>query len=162
MYEFKKLIVAEVLRVIRSMLATAQEGRKNAIEESRYHKGAMESRYDTFKEEAQYLMSAQDLRIGEMNSTIAVLESLLTRPNIQNNKIGVFSLVELEDEAGISASYLILPVGGGVTCSISGRKITTINEASPLARVLFGKSEEEEAELTVAGITKILSIISIS
>ncbi|KZS22763.1 hypothetical protein BMY_0590 [Wohlfahrtiimonas chitiniclastica] len=29
---------------------------KEAQEEANYHKGAMESRYDTFKEEAQYLV----------------------------------------------------------------------------------------------------------
>lgn len=162
MDELKRLIVTEVLRVIRSMLATAQEGRTNAIEESKYHKGAMESRYDTFKEEAQYLMVAQDVRIGEINSTIAVLESLLTRPNVPSKKIRVFSLVELEDDAGIPASYLILPVGGGVTCTINERKVTTINESSPLARAISGKSEGEETELDVAGAKKILSIISIS
>lgn len=162
MENLKKLIIAEVIKVTQSMLATAQEGRKNAIEESQYHKGAMESRYDTFKEEAQYLMVAQDVRIAELNSTVAVLGSLLTRAKIPNNRAGVFSLVELEDEAGSVASYLILPVGGGVTCTVKNRKVTTINESSPLARVLVGKSEGDETELEITGNTKTFSIISIS
>lgn len=162
MDELKKLVVVEVIRVTRSMLETAEKGRMDAIEESKHHKGAMQSRYDTFKEEAQYLMIAQDVRIGEMNSTIAVLESLLARPNVSSKKAKVFSLVELEDEAGSPASYLILPAGGGVTCTVNERKVTTINESSPLARALSGKSEGEEAEIDVAGKKKTFSVITIT
>jgi transcription elongation GreA/GreB family factor len=160
--ELKKLVVAEVIKVTRSMLATAEEGRKNAIEESKYHKGAMQSRYDTFKEEAQYLMIAQDVRIEELNSTIAVLESLLAQPSVPSKRARVFSLVELEDEAGSPASYLILPAGGGVTCIVNEKKVTTINESSPLARALSGKSEGEETEIDVAGNKKTFSIIAIA
>ena len=58
MSNLKRMVILEVIETLESMLATAQEGRNNAIEESRYHKGAMESRHDTFKEEAQYLMAA--------------------------------------------------------------------------------------------------------
>lgn len=162
MDELKKLVVAEVIRATRSMLATAEKGRRDAIEESKYHKGAMQSRYDTFKEEAQYLMVAQDVRIGELNSTIAVLESLLARPNVSGKKARVFSLVELEDEAGAFASYLILPAGGGIVCTVHERKVTTINESSPLARALSGKSEGEETEIDIAGNKKTFSIVSIA
>lgn len=162
MDELKKLVVTEAIRVTRTMLATAEESRKNAIEESRHHKGAMESRYDTFKEEAQYLMTAQDVRIMELNSTIAVLESFLVRPHVSSAKAKLFSLVELEDEAGNSASYLILPAGGGITCTVQGRQVITINESSPLASILIGKTEGEDAELNVAGNLRVFSIISIS
>lgn len=162
MEKLKKLVVTEVLRVTRSMLATARKGKANAIEESKHHKGAMESRYDTFKEEAQYLMVAQEIRIREMNSTIAVLELLLTRSSSPSQEVRTFSLVELEDEEGVPASYLILPVGGGVTCTINERKVITLNESSPLACAISGKSEGEETELDIGGAKKILSIISIS
>lgn len=143
------------------MLATAKEGRKNAIEESQYHKGAMESRYDTFKEEAQYLMVAQDARIAELNSTIAVLKPLLEQQGTLNTKVGVFSLVELEDDTGSTASYLILPAGGGISFTLKEKTVTTLNEASPLARAIYGKSEGDEAELSVVGNIKTFSIISI-
>lgn len=162
MDELKKLIVIEVIRATRSMLATAEKGRKDAIEESKYHKGAMQSRYDTFKEEAQYLMVAQDVRIRELNSVIAVLESSLVRPNVSSKKAKAFSLVELEDEEGSVASYLILPAGGGIACTANERKITTINASSPLARALSGKSEGEETEITIHGTTKHLLIVSVS
>jgi hypothetical protein len=62
MNALKMTVIAAVIAEIESMRSTAREGRENAIEESRHHKGAMESRYDTFKEEAQYLMAAQDVR----------------------------------------------------------------------------------------------------
>jgi len=160
--ELKKLVVTEAIKVTRSMLATAEESRKNAIEESRYHKGAMESRYDTFKEEAQYLMTAQDVRIMELNSTIAVLEAFLVRPHISSVRAKIFSLVELEDEAGNTASYLILPAGGGITCTEQEKKVITINESSPLALALIGKVEGEDVELDVARNVRVFSILSIS
>lgn len=158
----KKLVIAEVIKVTQSMLATAEEVRRNAIAESKYHKGAMESRYDTFKEEAQYLMVAQDVRIAELNSTIHLLSPLLTRPIALRKKAGVFSWVELEDETGNHTTYLILPAGGGVVCTVNEMTVTTINEASPLARALIGKSEGEETELDIGGSRRGFSIVSLS
>lgn len=162
MDSLKHQVIAEVIKVAQSMLRTAEKSREDAIEESKHHKGAMESRYDTFKEEAQYLMVAQDVRIVELDSTISVLTSHLSRLNIACVRVGVFALVKLEDEAGEQAFYLILPVGGGVTCIVNEIKVTTINEASPLAQAIKGMAKDEEAELNVAGKKKTFSIISIS
>lgn len=161
MFALKKTVIEEVVKVTRAMLATATEGRMDAIIESRHHKGAMESRYDTFKEDAQYLMAAQEARMAELNSTIATLGALLARPNAASGKVTRFSLVELEDGLGIRSSYLILPAGGGVACTVNEIIVTTINESSPLARALSGKSEGEEAEINVAGNKKTFSIITV-
>ena len=159
----KRQVIAEVINITRSMLATAEEGRRNAIEESKYHKGAMQSRYDTFKEEAQYLMQAQDVRIAEFNSTISTLSSLLTKLNGETyTKVGLLTLVELKNESGKLVSYLILPAGGGITCTVNKKKVTTINESSPLALAINGLSQSEEAEFIAGASKKILSVVSIS
>jgi transcription elongation GreA/GreB family factor len=144
------------------MLETAERSRNDAIEESKHHKGAMESRYDTFKEEAQYLMVAQDLRIAELHSTVSLLSSQLSRLDVVCVRAGAFVLVGLEDESGEQAFYLILPTGGGVTCIVGEMKVTTINEASPLAEAIKGLAQDEEAELVVAGKKKTFAIVSIS
>ena len=162
MNNLKHQIIAEVIRVTQSMLRTAEKSRKDAIEESKYHKGAMESRYDTFKEEAQYLMIAQDLRITELNSAITLLTSQLSRLEFACVRVGAFALVGVEDELGEQSFYLILPTGGGVTCSVGGIKVTTINEGSPLAQAIKGMARDEEVELDVAGKKKTFSIVSIS
>lgn len=44
---------------LRRMCELAIAGAHEAQQEANYHIGAMESRYDTFKEEAQYLTEAQ-------------------------------------------------------------------------------------------------------
>ncbi len=162
MNSLKHQVITEVIKVAQSMLRTAEKSREDAIEESKHHKGAMESRYDTFKEEAQYLMVAQDVRIAELNSTISVLTSQLSRLDFVCVRAGAFALVGLEDEASEQTSYLILPTGGGVTCVINEIKVTTINEASPLAQAIKGMAQDEEAELSVAGKKKTFSIVSIS
>ena len=123
----------------------------------------MESRYDTFKEEAQYLMAAQDLRIKELSSTVSVLRALLLMPTTQKEKIGIYALVEIEDvDDGTLATYLILPEGGGVTCSVGGRNIFTVSVTSPLAQALLGLRNEGEVELSVCGIKKYFTVVSVS
>ena len=162
MDSLKHQVIAEVIKVTQSMLETAERSREDAIEESKHHKGAMESRYDTFKEEAQYLMVAQDIRIAELNSTISVLTSQLSRLDVTCIRAGAFALVGLEDELGEQTLYFILPTGGGVTCAVNDRKVITLNEASPLAQAIKGMAQDEEAELSVGGKKKTFSIVSIS
>ncbi len=163
MNERKKLAVLEVIKTFESMLATAREGRKNAIEESRHHKGAMESRYDTFKEEAQYLMTAQDIRISELSDALFQLRGLLSRPLIPQNRVGICSLIEIETiEDRSCATYLVLPVGGGVACVIENRSILTINALSPLASALMDSFVGDEVEVNLGGKNKTLAVISIS
>ena len=163
MDNLKKAAVAEVIVVIESMVSVAKEERQKAIEESRHHKGAMESRYDTFKEEAQYLMTAQDLRIRELSNTVSVLRAVLSKPIVQKEVIGTYALVEIEDaDDGALAIYLILPEGGGVSCSIGDRNVLTISVTSPLAQALIGLSNRSEVELSVGGSKKYFTIVSVS
>lgn len=163
MDNLKKSVVSAVIAEIESMISTAENDRQKAIEESRYHKGAMESRYDTFKEEAQYLMAAQDLRIRDLSSTVSVLKVLLSKPIVQKERIETYALVEIEDtDSRTLKTYLILSEGGGVSCSVDGRSVFTISVTSPLARALVGLRKGDDVELNVAGIRKYFTVVSVS
>ncbi len=81
---------------LRRMCELAIAGAHEAQQEANYHIGAMESRYDTFKEEAQYLTEAQKLRLltlqGQLQECIR-LHSLLgkVRTSIPRTKNENFS-----------------------------------------------------------------------
>lgn len=115
--------------------ATTQ-GREDALEESRAHKGAMESRYDTFKEEAQYLANAQEGILAELTGAAVLLKSLRDNPPRGITQGCLYAIVEAEDlEDGSTAKYFLLPAGGGNTYEIDGEKITALNVMAP-SRVL--------------------------
>ncbi len=155
-------VIAAVIAEIESMRSTAREGRENAIEESRHHKGAMESRYDTFKEEAQYLMAAQDVRLAEFESILLTLRQLSERHVASSSVVESLSLVELEDDSEVRSHFLILPVGGGFSVEVNGQKITTISLKTPLAQAMIGKSVDDDVELVVAGRSKNYAIVSVA
>ncbi|KKU81079.1 MAG: hypothetical protein UY07_C0026G0008 [Parcubacteria group bacterium GW2011_GWA1_47_8] len=163
MDNLKKSVVSAVIVEIELMISTAEKERQKAIEESQYHKGAMESCYDTFKEEAQYLMAAQDLRIRDLSGTVSALKVLLSKPIIQKERIEPSALVEIEDaDNGTRSTYLILSEGGGISCSIDGRSVFTISVTSPLARVLIGLRSGGDVELNVGTTKKYFTVVSVS
>ncbi|KKS95606.1 MAG: hypothetical protein UV75_C0011G0020, partial [Candidatus Giovannonibacteria bacterium GW2011_GWA1_43_15] len=55
MKDIKTVIIDRIIDKVETQIKNTERGRLDAIEESKAHKGAMASRYDTFKEEAQYL-----------------------------------------------------------------------------------------------------------
>ncbi|MEK7630940.1 MAG: GreA/GreB family elongation factor [Patescibacteria group bacterium] len=139
-----------------------ERGQQGAIEESKAHKGAMASRYDTFKEEAQYLAGGFAARIQELSLQLAALKSMQMRLAV-NNKVSSGAIVEIEDvDTGVRTKYFLLPVGGGNIYEVNGKPYSTLTIRAPLARALFGKTEGDEVEIIIQGTTKRLLIVSVS
>jgi len=73
----------------------------------------MESRYDTFKEEAQYLASGFTTRLVELTRTLCALRSIRDYPPVIT-KGGPYALIEIKDlDDGSRTKYFLLPTGGG-------------------------------------------------
>ena len=162
MTDIKSKLFDMAIADIEKQIETAERGRQDSIEESKAHKGAMASRYDTFKEEAQYLAGGFAARIQELTHLLAILKSMRMRvPAI--SKISGGAIVEVEDtDTGTRAKYFILPAGGGNTYEVDGERYSTLTLQVPLAHSLFGKAEGDEAEITIQGTTKHLLIVSVS
>jgi len=80
-----------------------------------------------------------------------------------NSKISGGAIVEVEDaDTGVRLKYFILPAGGGNMYEVDGEKYSTLTLQAPLARALFGKTEGDEAEITIQGTIKHLLIVSVS
>lgn len=162
MKSVKETLLDLAIADIEKQIETAEQGRKDSVEESKAHKGAMASRYDTFKEEAQYLAGGFAARIQELTPLLAALKSMRMRIAV-NDKVSGGAIVEVEDtDTGVKTKYFLLPAGGGRVHEVNGEQYSTLTIQAPFARALFGKSEGDEAEITIQGTTKHLLIVSVS
>ena len=145
---FKQVIIA-----LEKNLAEAKSARDRAQQEANSHVGAMESRYDTWKEENQYEVAAQELRIREYESGIGQIEYVLSSDAMlaASAKVRVGSIVVLLSDVGEQKSYLLSPAGGGVTAKSAGTPVFVLTTESPLGKQLIGLEVGEECTLQIGG-----------
>ncbi len=159
--DIKRIILDRVIETVREQTRNAEEGRQRAVQESVFHKGAMASRYDTFKEEAQYLAAGYSTQLQELNRILGTLESLRTDP--PTIKWGsLYAIVELEDCEDLSISvYFLLPAGGGEIHEVNGEKITVLTIGSPAASALIRGVPGTTVEMPDEGAAKKFTILSV-
>jgi transcription elongation GreA/GreB family factor len=138
-----KLIDLLILDLEKQLDAYENEMKK-AQEEANYHKGAMASRYDTFKEEAQMLKDGFARQYQKSLEILASLNQFKKNITINNKDIvTVGSLVSvLEDET--EKEYYILPDITYTSFEIENIKFECISSHTPLAKALLGKEIDDE------------------
>ena len=161
MTNIKMIILDLVMAEVVAQLEATERGRLFAIAESKAHKGAMASRYDTFKEEAQYLAGGMNAQSIGLRETLGLLYSLKEKPPIVKKGSG-YAIVEAENlDDGTTTKYFLLPAGGGNSYEVAGEKILVINAGAPLARAFIGAVEGDEVQVNIQGKKKIFNIISV-
>ena len=138
----KKQIANTILAMLEQNLVVAKKERDVAQQEANSHIGAMESRYDTFKEEAQYLVSACNRQIEALNMDIANLSSFIINSSLlieKSSKISVGSFVKIIDDEKVFCIF-ILPVGGGLETEIDGEKVKILTVKAPMIKAILGKT----------------------
>ena len=156
MFDKKALFVIFCER-LQAMIDGARYARRVSEKESRAHKGAMSSRYDTFKEEAQALAGGQGKREADLGTQLALIKSL-----IQDGKIltptevirtgAIIHVAELETQKEFY--YLIVPSGGGFEFQCGDTVFTTLTFSAPLCRALIRKGEGDIVEFGIDGSNK--------
>ena len=145
----------------RIRIKNAERGRLGAIEESKKHKGAMASRYDTFKEEAQYLAGGFASQLIELGKTLGALKSIRDYPPTITKVYG-YALVEVENlENGSISKYFLLPSGGGNIYEVEGEEISVLSVGAPMARAFMGAVPGDEVEIKIKETTKRFIIVSV-
>lgn len=163
-YEIKQHLIKLVVGVLEEQLEAAIRGEKDAKDEAAEHKGAMESRYDTFKEEAQYLAGGHALRRTEIERWLGELQAFRddSRCFRLTDKVRMGVIVTLKTyETGECVSYFIVPAGGGYTFEVDKEKFTTLNTASPLSRSLILKGEGDETSIITESVERKVIITKI-
>lgn len=142
----KYSLFLKLLEITKARIEDTKKDIQKTQETANSHKGAMASRYDTFKEEAQYLVSGLYNRLGNLQQSERKLKELLSelKSSFSSNQISVSSLIRIENEQGEILIFLFSPVLGGEKVSHCNETITVITKDSPLGRSLFGREVGDE------------------
>jgi len=142
--EIKQKLIDMLIVDLQKQLKSYVNEMKKAQEEANYHKGAMQSRYDTFKEEAQTL---KDGFARQYQNTSDLLLSLTQYKSIisinTTNKVTVGSLVFIT-ENDKDKQYYILPDILYTIIELNDIKFECISSHTPLAKSLLGKEIGDE------------------
>ena len=160
----KGAYLRQVVQYYTEMLERAREACALAQGDANDHKGRIESRYDTFREEAQFLAGGQERRCLELQETIRALQRFMTdcfslAPGSQQIRPG--ALVRVLDENGREEDYLLSPHGGGMTVETEQGKLWIISVQSPLGSGLKGKCAGQIICLTAGANIRRLKILAV-
>lgn len=162
MKDIKTIILDRIIEEVETQIKNAEQGRLEAIKESQAHKGAMESRYDTFKEEAQSLAGGLNAQVSGLSKTLSALRSLRGY-SVPITKGSGYAIMEVENhDDGARTKYFLLPAGGGNTYEVGGERITILSVGAPMARALIGAVAGDEVEVKIQGTTRRFSVVSVT
>ncbi len=139
-------IVGEITSALNNSLAAAEEARATATNKE----NAAENKYDTLGLEAAYLAHGQSERVLQLEGDLAAYVSLRGRLK-DHTIIGVGTLLQLENETGVSRFLFIGPSSGGLVVSVNGVTVTVITPDSPLGKALLGGGVDDDVSIGVAG-----------
>ncbi|MGD0328780.1 MAG: GreA/GreB family elongation factor [Minisyncoccia bacterium] len=149
----KQSLFNQIVASLQDAQKKAEHERDAAQKEANSHVGRMESRYDTFKEEAQYEVEAQELRISKYRSGINQINTLFANTSNLNpsTTIKIGSIVKLVSKTGEEKFYVLSPVGGGIVAKDGNVSVFTLTPDSPLGKQLLGLKIGDLCELNIAG-----------
>lgn len=145
----EKISIIENIKLsLIKMIEQTQSAITDAQAEANYHIGAMQSRYDTFKEEAQYLATAQKIRLIELEGNLSQCNFLIEKLSNSDFK---FSKVELGAFFSVKSDikerhYFIVPIGSGKVEKINDTDVLCVNLDAPVIKQYIGLKEGDELD----------------
>ena len=141
--EDDKIAALEKIKTkLEDMLSGARNAANLAQTEANYHVGAMQSRYDTFKEEAQYLVQAQKLRMINLSSSITACEMQISAIRSGGKKptvVEVGAYVKIRSDDGkIERNFFVVPDCAGERVIIDGQECLCIMPDAPVISPFVG------------------------
>jgi transcription elongation GreA/GreB family factor len=156
----KGALKAELARILAGDLAARERSHRSAMEAATHEEARPENDKDTRALEQSYLARGEALRIEELRAALADVQALPVRELGEEEPVGLGALVETEDGAGDRSWIWVTPHGGGTRLGDGRVQATTTR--SPLGRALLGKRRGEECEISLAGKTRLLTILTVT
>ena len=157
----KKALITQITEDLGGRLDVLYQSARAAYEGATHEESKAEDKYDTRGLEASYLAGAQAKRIEELEEAIARYRNLAPRSFSTSDPVALTALVLLEVN-GVESLYFIGPEAGGIKL-IQGREtITVITAKAPLGRKLIGSLADDEFELSVEGVKRSYTIVSVA
>ena len=160
-YIDKEALIAQIMEDLEGRLAALYQSAKAAYEGATHEESKAEDKYDTRGLEASYLAGAQAKRTEELEDAIARYRNLKSRSFGDNDPIALTALVQLEVD-GRDSLYFIGPEAGGTRLIQGGENITVITPKAPLGKKLIGSLADDEFNLTIGGVKRSYTIVSVA
>jgi transcription elongation GreA/GreB family factor len=155
----KRDLIEKLLYLTQTKEMEVKKASKDAQERANEAEGAMQSRYDTFKEEGQNLAAGLKMRHEELKVSASIIEEILKDGNLPTHtRIQHYSYVEIEFDDGNDGKFFITPLMGGE--KLDG-DITIITPSSPIGDSLMNKEEGDEFQYSVANNKKKGEVVKI-
>lgn len=158
----KAALFAELVREAEEALLVMEAAAHTARAAAAHPEMRPENDKDTRALEAGYLASGQSARAAELQRQVAELRALRPRDFAADDVVAVLALVDVADEDGKRARYLLAPTGGGKRLGEGARVVTVLTPASPLGEALLGKRRGDVVEVTLAGKARELEIVAVA
>lgn len=128
--EIKKKLLQESTRLLSEQIKAAKDAMDVAQESANEHQGAMEDKFESFREACQIQRDMYARQLDELLSTMAVLKRInATKPNTDIS-LGAVVQTELQNYfIGVSLGEI----------KIDGESFYAISGMSPLYKVMAGK-----------------------
>ncbi|MEK7553209.1 MAG: GreA/GreB family elongation factor [Patescibacteria group bacterium] len=132
----KKIIELSILELEKKMdfLKKAVDG---AQKEAAAHKGRMESRYDTFREEAHAKRDDYKKQLFNIQEILFVINKI---------PIKITNIAQLGSIIEINESNYFISVGILNNIGVDGKKYKLISPESPIGQIFLGKKPGDEFE----------------
>lgn len=142
-------ILEEAISSITAMIENTKDAAQDSQTEANYHKGAMQSRYDTFKEEAQYMVAASRERLSALKTFLYETSRLAdglrkNDDNIDHIDLGKCFCVKTRDS--VEKGFFVVPFAHTRSCTIGGREFYLISDNSPVFHIFRGLRVGDYAE----------------
>jgi hypothetical protein len=148
--EFRKAAFTALISYLEAMAIRAEHARTDAQARANEHGGKLESRFDTFKEEAQYLAYGQGRRREEILGGIDSCRTLLQQLD-QLDGLDCFvrpgRIVRLVGENGRKRAIMIAPAGAGFRLTVGLEEIVVVSQNASVGKILMGKEMGDEITL---------------
>jgi len=137
--EIKRQLLSECIGRLEEKVRTAKEAMDEAQQTANAFKGAMESRYDTFKEEAQALRNGFARKVQEVGEILAIMRQV----NIEETDvIGVGSVIETDKRCYFVSTGIV-----DDEIEIDGRTFHFVGFRAPIVQAFRGIRPGETVEL---------------
>ena len=156
----KKELITRIMEDLGGRLDVLYQSARAAYEGATHDESKAEDKYDTRGLEASYLAGAQAKRIEELEDAIARYRNLAPRSFSTSDPVALTALVLLEVN-GVESLYFIGPEAGGIKLLQGGETITVITAKAPLGRQLIGSLADDDFELSVGGVKRSYTIVSV-
>lgn len=159
----KRDIFEQIKAELTETLANTEKLKKDSQDEANRHIGRMASRYDTFKEEAQMMVAAHEVRIAELRASLVQIQAVLDHSSALDttDKIRSGTVILLEADDGTKRRHVLSPTGGGIKVTSGDEELVVITPDSPLGKQLMGLIVGEEVEIKVGNNKRSYEVVEV-